>query len=41
MPGKAWALMMRGTLVCGPDVKLGVALIATFYEVLTMMASGA
>jgi uncharacterized membrane protein YbhN (UPF0104 family) len=41
LPGKAWALMMRGTLVCGPDVKLGVALIATFYEVLTMMASGA
>jgi glycosyltransferase 2 family protein len=41
LPGKAWALMMRGTLVRGPDVKLGVALIATFYEVLTMMASGA
>jgi uncharacterized membrane protein YbhN (UPF0104 family) len=41
LPGKAWALMMRGTLICGPDVKLGVALIATFYEVLTMMASGA
>jgi uncharacterized membrane protein YbhN (UPF0104 family) len=41
LPGKAWALMMRGTLVQGPDVKLGVALIATFYEVLTMMASGA
>jgi glycosyltransferase 2 family protein len=41
LPGKAWALMMRGTLICGPDVKLGVALIATFYEVLTMMAAGA
>jgi hypothetical protein len=41
LPGKAWALLMRGELVRGPDVKLGVALIATFYEVLTMMASGA
>src|SRR5262249_33775999 len=41
LPGKAWALMMRGALVQGPDCKLGVALIATFYEVLTMMASGA
>ncbi|HYV36560.1 MAG TPA: lysylphosphatidylglycerol synthase domain-containing protein [Gemmataceae bacterium] len=41
LPGKAWALMMRGTLIRGPDVKLGVALIATFYEVLTTMASGA
>src|SRR5439155_13304880 len=41
LPGKAWALMMRGTMVQGPNCKLGVALIATFYEVLTMMASGA
>jgi uncharacterized membrane protein YbhN (UPF0104 family) len=41
LPGKAWALMMRGTLVRGPEVKLGVALITTFYEVLTTMASGA
>src|SRR5439155_12172327 len=41
LPGKAWALMIRGTLIQGPDCKLGAALIATFYEVLTMMASGA
>jgi hypothetical protein len=41
LPGKAWALMMRGGLIQGPDVKLGVALITTFYEVLTTMASGA
>lgn len=41
LPGKALAPMMRGALVRGPDVKLGVALLATFYEVLTMMASGA
>ena len=41
LPGKAWALMMRGGLIKGPEVKLGVALITTFYEVLTTMASGA
>jgi glycosyltransferase 2 family protein len=41
LPGKAWALMMRGALIAGPDTRLGVAVIATFYEVLTMMASGA
>jgi glycosyltransferase 2 family protein len=40
LPGKAWALIMRGTLIQGPDVKLSVALIATFYEVLTTMVSG-
>jgi hypothetical protein len=41
LPGKAWALMMRGALIAGPDTRLGVAVIATFYEVLTTMASGA
>jgi glycosyltransferase 2 family protein len=41
LPGKAWALILRGTLIQGPDVKLSIALIATFYEVLTTMASGA
>jgi uncharacterized membrane protein YbhN (UPF0104 family) len=41
LPGKAWALMMRGALIAGPDTRLGVAVIATFYEVLTMMTSGA
>jgi glycosyltransferase 2 family protein len=41
LPGKAWALLMRGALIQGPEVKLSIALIATFYEVLTTMASGA
>jgi glycosyltransferase involved in cell wall biosynthesis len=41
LPGKAWALLMRGTLIQGPAVKLSVALITTFYEVLTTMTSGA
>ena len=41
LPGKAWALMMRGALITGPETRLGVAVIATFYEVLTMMTSGA
>ena len=30
-----------GHMIRGPEVKLGVALVATFYEVLTTMASGA
>jgi hypothetical protein len=41
VPGKAWALLMRGNLVRGPGVRLGVAIITAFYEVLTTMASGA
>jgi glycosyltransferase 2 family protein len=41
LPGKAWALIMRGTLIQGPEVRLSVALITTFYEVLTTMTSGA
>jgi hypothetical protein len=41
VPGKAWALLMRGNLVRGPGVRLGVAIISAFYEVLTTMASGA
>jgi glycosyltransferase 2 family protein len=41
LPGKAWALVLRGTLIQGPEVKLSIALITTFYEVLTTMASGA
>ncbi len=41
VPGKALALIMRGAMIRGPEVKLGVALVATFYEVLTTMASGA
>jgi hypothetical protein len=41
LPGKAWALFMRGALVQGREVRLGVAIITAFYEVLTTMAAGA
>lgn len=41
VPGKAWALFMRGSLVHGPNVRLGIAIITAFYEVLTTMAAGA
>jgi glycosyltransferase 2 family protein len=41
VPGKAWALLLRGGLVCGPELTLGVAIITAFYEVLTTMAAGA
>jgi hypothetical protein len=43
VPGKAWALLLRGQLVRIPeaDVRLGVAIISAFFEVLTTMASGA
>jgi hypothetical protein len=41
LPGKAWALLMRGSLVRGPEVRLGVGIITSFYEVLTTMAAGA
>jgi uncharacterized membrane protein YbhN (UPF0104 family) len=41
VPGKAWALLLRGNLVRGPDVRLSVAIITSFYEVLTLMAAGA
>lgn len=41
IPGKAIALVMRGSLAVSPDVKFGVAVITAFYEVLTTMASGA
>jgi hypothetical protein len=41
LPGKAWALLMRGTVVRGPEVRLGVAILSAFYEVLTTMAAGA
>jgi uncharacterized membrane protein YbhN (UPF0104 family) len=40
VPGKAWALILRSALVRGPDVRLGVAAITAFYEVLTTMAAG-
>ena len=40
VPGKAWALLLRGGLVRGPEVRFGVAIITSFYEVLTTMAAG-
>ncbi len=41
VPGKAWALLLRSGLICGPRVHVGVAALTAFYEVLTTMASGA
>ncbi len=41
VPGKAWALLLRGSFVRGPETRFGVAIISSFYEVLTTMASGA
>jgi hypothetical protein len=41
LPGKAWALFMRGALVKGPQADIGVAIVTAFYEVFTTMASGA
>jgi len=41
VPGKAWALFMRGTLIRDRNVNLGVAVLSAFCEVLTTMASGA
>jgi hypothetical protein len=41
VPGKAWALLLRGGLVSSPELPLGVAIITAFYEVLTTMAAGA
>jgi uncharacterized membrane protein YbhN (UPF0104 family) len=40
LPGKAWALIMRTTMIRGPAVRLGVAGLTTFYEVFTTMAGG-
>lgn len=41
LPGKAWALWLRGDLVRGPGVSMSVSIITAFYEVLTTMATGA
>jgi uncharacterized membrane protein YbhN (UPF0104 family) len=41
VPGKAWALLLRGGMVAGPEVRLGTAIITAFYEVLTTMSAGA
>ncbi len=40
VPGKAWALFLRGTLAT-PAVRFGVAVVTALYEVLTTMAAGA
>jgi uncharacterized membrane protein YbhN (UPF0104 family) len=40
LPGKAWALILRSTLVHGEGTRLGLAALTSFYEVLTTMASG-
>jgi uncharacterized membrane protein YbhN (UPF0104 family) len=41
IPGKAWALVLRGSLVRPAGVPLGLAILTAFYEVLTTMATGA
>jgi uncharacterized membrane protein YbhN (UPF0104 family) len=41
LPGKAIALLMRGAMVRSPSVRLGVAILTGFIEVLTTMAAGA
>ncbi len=41
VPGKAWALLLRTTLVSGPDVRPSVAAMTAVYETLTTMAMGA
>jgi uncharacterized membrane protein YbhN (UPF0104 family) len=40
VPGKAWALLVRGVLIRGPEVRMGVAVVTAFYEVMTTMAAG-
>ncbi len=40
LPGKAWALLLRSTLVRASGVSLSVAAAGTLYEVLATMASG-
>jgi len=41
VPGKAISLVMRATLEAGPHVRVGLAGLTAFYEVLTTMAAGA
>lgn len=41
VPGKAWALLLRTTLVGEAGVRTGVAAMTATYETLTTMASGA
>jgi hypothetical protein len=41
LPGKAWALLLRSNVVRASGVGVGVAVMTSFYEVLTSMATGA
>jgi uncharacterized membrane protein YbhN (UPF0104 family) len=41
LPGKAWALVVRSNIVRGPACRVSVAIVTSFYEVLTTMAGGA
>lgn len=41
VPGKAWALLLRVGMAQAFGVRVGVAAMTTFYEVLTTMAAGA
>jgi hypothetical protein len=40
LPGKGWSLMIRTSLVGGPDINLGMVGIATVYEMMIGMATG-
>ncbi len=40
LPGKAWALIFRATMMQGPGVRVGIATMTAFYEVLTTMTAG-
>lgn len=40
LPGKAWALLVRSAIVRGPEVRVGVAVLTSFFEVLTSMCCG-
>src|SRR5215472_5402782 len=40
LPGKAWALFLRTSLVHNHGVGIGLAALTSFYEVLTTMAAG-
>src|SRR5205823_3923511 len=37
LPGKAWALFLRSSLVRSSRVRVGIAVLTSFYEVLTTM----
>lgn len=40
LPGKAWALVMRAGLAGGPGIRLSIAGMSSFYEVLVTQSSG-